>query len=300
MATVALVSAKGAPGVTTAALALTLTWPSHVLLAECDPAAGNAVLAGYGQNLTDVSQGLIGLALAERHGQWGEAMVWAQTMQLSEGKHLLPGLAENAQAASINPLWSRLATTFISLERGGVDVVIDAGRLGAVHAPLPLLRQADVVLLVTRSNLPAISAARAHLNTLRTDLTERGTGLDGLGLLLIGEGQPYSAREIAASLQTPVLASLAWDPLAADVYAYGASPHRRHENSALMRSVRASHDPLAQLLARRSGQLRAPRTTAASPTLTVPPATGTEAASWPRAGSRPVQLTHTPVESSRA
>ena len=299
MATIALVSAKGAPGVTTTALALTLTWPSHVLLAECDPAAGNAILAGYGQHLADVSQGLIGLALAERHGQWGEAMVWTQTMQLREGKHLLPGLAESAQAASINPLWSRLASTFTSLERGGVDVVIDAGRLGAVHSPMPLLRQADVVLLVTRSNLPAISAARAHLNALRADLVERGTGADGLGLLLVGEGQPYSAREIATSLQAPVLASLAWDPLAADVYTYGATAHRRHDNSAFLRSVRASHDPIGQLLTRRAGQLRAPHP-APGGTPPAAPAATSAATSHLRAGSRPVTISHTTAENARA
>ena len=41
----ALVSAGGSPGVTTSALALTLSWPSQVILAECDPSGGD-VLAG--------------------------------------------------------------------------------------------------------------------------------------------------------------------------------------------------------------------------------------------------------------
>lgn len=295
MATIALISAKGAPGVTTTAVALTLTWPRHALLAECDPSSGNAVLAGYGQQLPEVSQGLIGLALAERHGQWSEAAVWAQTMPLTEGRHLLPGLNDSAQAASLNPLWPRLATTFTGLERGGVDVIIDAGRLGTTYAPLPLLRQADVVLLVTRSNLPAIAGARARLNTLRTDLTEHGTGPDGLALLVVGEGQPYSANEISQALQTPVAASLAWDPLAADVYAYGATPHRRHENSALLRSLRASHDPLLQLLNQRALQLRPTAIRRATAT-----GSTTSVMNRPASRTRPTPASRTEQEDARA
>ena len=45
MSLYALVSAGGAPGVTTSALALTLSWPSQVILAECDPSGGD-ILAG--------------------------------------------------------------------------------------------------------------------------------------------------------------------------------------------------------------------------------------------------------------
>ncbi len=41
----ALVSPGGSPGCTTTALAVTLTWPQPVILAECDPAGGD-ILAG--------------------------------------------------------------------------------------------------------------------------------------------------------------------------------------------------------------------------------------------------------------
>lgn len=42
-----LTSASGAPGVTTLGVGLALTWPRPVLLADCDPGAHQAVLAGY-------------------------------------------------------------------------------------------------------------------------------------------------------------------------------------------------------------------------------------------------------------
>lgn len=47
MAVIALASATGAPGVSTAALGLALTWPRHVLLADCDREPAQAVQAGY-------------------------------------------------------------------------------------------------------------------------------------------------------------------------------------------------------------------------------------------------------------
>ena len=55
---IAMTSAKGAPGVTTAALALALSWPRRTVLAELDPAGGD-VLAGYGRG-----------PLVTRHDAW--------------------------------------------------------------------------------------------------------------------------------------------------------------------------------------------------------------------------------------
>ena len=46
MTVCALLSPGGSPGVTTAALAMALTWPGPVLVAETDPSGGD-VLAGF-------------------------------------------------------------------------------------------------------------------------------------------------------------------------------------------------------------------------------------------------------------
>src|SRR5690606_3881210 len=43
---IVLCSGGHSPGVTTTGLALTLTWPRDILLAECDP-AGGSLLSGY-------------------------------------------------------------------------------------------------------------------------------------------------------------------------------------------------------------------------------------------------------------
>ena len=188
MAVLALTSAKGAPGVSTAALAMTLLWPRAALLAECDPAGGSSVLAGYLRGTVEHSRGLLPLALAHRHDELEQAL-WSQTVATDrhqpgpaadgpggpDRRWLLPGLSDAAQAPSTAALWGPLGSLLASLERTDVDVLVDAGRLGAAHAPTALLRQADLVLLVLGTSLPAVAAARARLAVLREDLAATST-----------------------------------------------------------------------------------------------------------------------------
>lgn len=275
MTVLALTSAKGAPGVSTAALAMTLLWPRAALLAECDPAGSSSVLAGYFRGTVEHARGLLPLALAQRHDGLEQAL-WPQTVPLTGDPHVvsvaagagdrwvLPGISDAAQAPSAAALWGPLASLLASLERAGTDVIVDAGRLGAAHAPAPLLRQADLVLLVMRTHLPDIAAAKARLTLLREDLSVTGsTGqpdgpLSQLGLLLVGEGQPYTAKEISAACGVPVVASLAWDPASAEVLAAGATPGRRFASSPLVRSTRAAISASTALIDRRRARLFPP------------------------------------------
>jgi hypothetical protein len=276
MAVVALTGARGAPGVSTAALAMTLLWPRPALLAECDPAGGSSVLAGYLRGTVDHSRGLLNLAVAHRHGEL-EQTLWSQLVPLTpaaattdrgstagpDERWLLPGLSDAAQAPSTTALWGPLATLLASLERAGTDVIVDAGRLGAAHAPTPLLRQADLVLLVTGTSLPAVAAARARLGVLREELAVTATGgtdASAFGLLLVGEGRPYTAREITGALGVPTVAALAWDPASAEVLSAGATPGRRFDTSPLVRSTRAAISAVGELVTSRRDRL-APRTT---------------------------------------
>lgn len=281
MAVVALTSAKGAPGVSTAALAMTLLWPRAALLAECDPAGGSSVLAGYLRGTVEHSRGLLPLAQALRHEQL-ELALWSQTVPLTDQsttgpaasgppgpdrRWLLPGLSDAAQAPSTSALWGPLGSLLASLERDEVDVLVDAGRLGAAYAPTALLRQADLVLLVMGSSLPAVAAARARLSVLREELAvtrAADSALAGVGLLLVGDGRPYTGREIAGSLGLPVIAALAWDPASAEVLAAGAAPGRRFANSPLVRSTRAAITASSEAIAVRRGRLSPPEAPASS------------------------------------
>lgn len=255
MALLALTSASGAPGVTTAALAMTLLWPRPALLAECDVSGTSAILAGHLRGSVDASRGLVQLAVAQRNGHLNDE-IWAQSVPLAENRGFVPALNDAAQAASMTSLWEPLSGALLSLERGGVDAIVDAGRLGAQHGPSALLRAADLVLVVARTSLPAVAAARARMGVLRETLAGGSAGPDGVGLLLIGEGRPYNAREVSRAVGVPVIASLAWDPVTADVFSVGSERSRRFESSPLVSSVRGAIAAAEQHIARSRELLR--------------------------------------------
>src|SRR5690606_15563559 len=143
MAVIALVSAKGSPGVTTVALALTLTWPRPCVLAECDP-AGGTIQAGYLAGSLAADRGIRELALAERGGRargarWGGQCVGRHPPRLR--RRLLPGITDPVQSGALRPVWDRLADFFVDLERAtpSFDVIADCGRLAAPNTPWPVL-----------------------------------------------------------------------------------------------------------------------------------------------------------------
>jgi hypothetical protein len=215
VALIALASAKGSPGVTTAGLAFTLTWSARMVLAECDP-AGGSVLAGYLQGQLEGSRGLMPLALAElRNSGAGDRLdqeFWGQLVDLDAPRRqrlLVPGLSDPAQSGTLAPLWNRFAGFFAQLEFSGpgFDVVADCGRLATLGTPWPLLWAADAVLLVVHPTLASIASAVPTLTTVKKQLIERTASLSSLGLLVVGNG-PYTASEITRQLETPVVATL--------------------------------------------------------------------------------------------
>ena len=239
MALIVLTSASGSPGVTTSALGLALSWPRPCLLVEADPTGGSGILAGYFHGDVAHIGGLIDLALAHREGTLAEAIPLATMAIPDTSVQLLPGIRGHAQARSLIGLWEPLCGALQALERNGQDVIVDAGRLGLTGCPEPLIYGADLSLLVTRSTLPALSGARSWAQTLRGEFEQMGAA-SALGVLLVGEGEPYGAREVAKVLQVPVTASLALDEDAAAVFSRGAGPPRRFESSQLLRGLRAA------------------------------------------------------------
>jgi hypothetical protein len=257
MALIALFSASGSPGVTASALGMALTWSRPVLLVEGDPTGGSAVFAGYLRAESAPTNSLIDLALAQRHGQLSEAIAQS-TLRMpgppDSAVSLLPGTRAHGQARSLLPLWETLAAELKALEATGQDAIVDAGRLGLAGSPEPLIYAADLALMVTRTDLVSLSAARSWAETLRTGFEGVG-GTSSLGLLLVGEGEPYSARDVQKVLQIPVVASLAWDPAAADVFAKGAKAPRRFDSSRLVRSLTAARTSIQSAVSTNRDQL---------------------------------------------
>jgi hypothetical protein len=255
MAVICLANAKGSTGATTAGLALTLTWPRPVVLAECDP-AGADIASGYLRHLElDGSYGLMQLVVAELRGQAGEQF-WSQLVDLdppSQRRLLLPGIATPAQAASLDPNWQQLGQFFASLERTqDLDVIVDCGRLIAPHAPWPLLSRADLVLIVVRPVLSSLLPARALVQGM---LARSGPGGDGgTGLLVVGDGD-YDDRALARHLQVPVIARLPRDDRSARVLARGGTVRTRQP---LLRAAAAAEPEITRIVGRRRERLRGP------------------------------------------
>lgn len=249
MAVIALASATGAPGVSTAALGLALTWPRHVLLADCDREPAQAVQAGYLRGMDPGGRGMMALAHLHREGQPLGPEVWRQTLPLTEEgevqRRFLPGFTTPGAARLFEHVWPTLGDSFEQLGAQGVDVLIDAGRLSSSGLPLGVLAAADAVLLVVRTSLRSLAAARIHLPTL-TDQVQSMPRPTGAGLLVVGPGRPYSSAEIAAHFALPAWAEIPWEPKAAMVLSDGAPEPRRFFEGAFMGRFRADAKALSE------------------------------------------------------
>ena len=107
---IAVAADKGAPGVTTTALALAAVWPRPVLLAECDPAGGDLVyrLPGEGSDRLDPRRGLLSLAVAARR-DLQPAQLWTHAQKLRGGLDVLLGVTSADQGAAWNRCGGRSA-----------------------------------------------------------------------------------------------------------------------------------------------------------------------------------------------
>lgn len=245
---VALVSARGSPGVTTAALAITLSWPRPVVLAECDP-AGGTIQAGYLAGTLPADRGIGELAIAALRGDdlsksWRGQLIDLQPPH--QRRLLLPGISDPQQAGALGPVWDRLGEWFTGLARvePGFDVIADCGRLVAPHAAWPVLQRADVALLVLAGTLPGIAAAAPVVRMLRNRLAEHRAGV--LGLLLCGHSD-QSVRAVAAELATPVLLVLPHDARAARVLGRGGT---LRGSEALIRAASGTYQQMTGHLTR--------------------------------------------------
>ena len=234
-----LVSGKAAPGVTTSALALALSWPRAVLVADCDPAGGD-MAAGYLPGRVSADRGLLSWATAARRGVPAMAaatMFSGHVVQVPENPNvwLMPGFSTSTQGASFtSDAWERLA---LALERSaasaGRDALVDAGRLVGERACWPVLRAADLVLLTVRPSVRSVHAAQGAAMLLRTELGD----LAKVAALVVGDG-PYSAAEVADALGVPLCGTLPQDSRAAQVLSDGASVGGKALNrSALLKAA---------------------------------------------------------------
>ncbi len=240
MTVCALVSPGGSPGVTTAALALALTWPGPVLVAETDPSGGD-VLAGFFAGHMPGNRGLLHVAYEATTVEAAVAALAGQLVTLDEAgtRRILPGLPDPRHAATLNMTWHLLAA---ALAAQPVDVLADCGRLDGGPGQEHVLRVAGHIVLVLRPTLRQAAAARPRIEML-TQL--KGTLAGVVGLLVTGPG-PVAPRELSRALGVPLLGVLPDDRKAALILSDGAGTRRGIDTSQLLRASGAAARALAR------------------------------------------------------
>lgn len=241
MATVALLSAKGSPGVTTSTLAMAFAWPTatarSVVVFDADPVGGDTAPGILGGGVVPATGAL---ALAAMRSTDPVAAVESCSVPLDEAGRvrLLPGVPDSSRAGALSLAWDHIAEVGEQF-----DVLVDAGRVD-VADPIPAWPvESDLMLLAVRPNLRSIAAA----HRLVAGWPEVQTRL---AALVIEEPGPYSAAQAAGAVGLPMLGTIPFDPQRARVYSDGARAKRDHSRSGYVRQVLACAAKACQEAAR--------------------------------------------------
>lgn len=244
---IAVCSLKGSPGVTTFSVALAARWPApaHCVLLECDPAGGDLAA----RFALASSPGLLSLAAAARHDTDAD-LVWQHTQRLPGG---LPAVAAPPGADQARAALTALAADHSrhpdllreAANTPGTVLIVDCGRVDPGSPALPILRAADMMLLLARPHADDLAHLAARLPVVARWSTQPG-------LLLVGAG--HSAAEVTRELGVPVMAVIPHDRP-------GAALLSGHPT----RGRRPSRSPLGRAASRIAARLAGPLTPAPSP-----------------------------------
>ncbi|HRD99992.1 MAG TPA: hypothetical protein PLV68_01770 [Ilumatobacteraceae bacterium] len=189
-----LVSAKGAPGVTAASVALTAA--SGGLMVELDPSGGSldCWLRATGE------PGLIRAASMLRR-QADPATLASCATEVVPGVRAFRAPTSGVLAeTTIVALRDRLLP---SLSEFDVTLIVDGGRWARSQPTARRLAGCDAVVLVCAPTIEGVEAARWQIEQLEA-LVER--------VLLVPVGdRPYGPAEVAAATDAEVCGALAWD-----------------------------------------------------------------------------------------
>jgi hypothetical protein len=222
MALIAVAADKGAPGVTTASVALAAVWPRPVLLAECDPAGGDLVyrLPGADGTRLDPRRGLLSLAVAARRGLQ-PSQVWEHAQKLHGGLDVLAGVASAEQGAGLEALWDVVGGLLSRIPQA--DVIADCGRIGGDGPFYDLLAEADAVVLITRASLADVVRLRDRSMALTSALHSRGRPGARVNVVVIADHRTFrtalaDVRQAIGGGRVPasVIGGLAYEPKSAE------------------------------------------------------------------------------------
>jgi hypothetical protein len=241
MALIAVAADKGAPGVTTACLALTLAWPGAVLLAECDPAGGDLVyrLPSARGGQLDPGRGLLSLAVAARRGL-SPSQVTEHAQRLRGGLDVLVGVVTAEQGTGLEPLWGPVGAALAGMP--DCDVIADCGRIGADGPHYDLLAHASSVLLVTRASLEEVVRLRERVASVTSALVLRHRPGIPVSVVVVADHRRFHAaltetgRALGPGGAARVVGGLAYEPNSAETL--GGEQSGRLGRSLLLRTAR--------------------------------------------------------------
>lgn len=196
-------SDKGAPGVTTAATALSVMWPNERVLLEADPSGGDLALrlrTPQGENLP-LNRSVTSVAADAREGLPAGALArYAQ--QTSLGFPVLLGPMSAEAFEPMARLWPQVAA---AAHAWPGTVIADVGRLQLRHASSPVAAASTTVLLLTRAST---SEHLFHVRQRARELAGRlGQGPYGRSPLVVAVvAPPRSARGRVGQVQQALAA----------------------------------------------------------------------------------------------
>ncbi|MFI0769228.1 MinD/ParA family protein [Streptomyces sp. NPDC021218] len=231
-------SVKGAPGVSTAVLALAAVWPDGAdggvrpVVVEADVSGGDLAVR-FGCPHTP---GLLDVATSARQERPGSLLGAATALPFGVRVVAAPaGGRACAEAVRVVAGAGRHVLLGDDEDRG--TVLLDVGRIG--EAAAGLVEVAESVVLVSRGGADALAHAYAHLS-------EDGVRAERYVLAVVGPC-PYAAGEIIATLGVGRVVFLPWDPKAADVLTGRARSGLRTSGWRALRLLAAAGDAARQL-----------------------------------------------------
>lgn len=157
MMLISVCSSKGAPGVTSTALALAAVWPRPVFLLEADPAGGDLAFRCRSASGGPLATSPNLLSLASAAGSSSAGNVTTFTQQLACGVSIVQGVGSPGQGRGVASLWGTIAQM---CRESDVDVIADLGRFDRSSPTLPLADRSDRVLVVANSSMESVVHTR--------------------------------------------------------------------------------------------------------------------------------------------
>jgi hypothetical protein len=207
-------------------------WPRRAVVVDADPFGGD-IAAGLGRGSWPAAAGLMELVVDIRTVPVETALRQRVHQPAAHCPLVLAGFGRPGQAAGVP--WPEIAEGLVRIR--DADFLIDCGRFVPADGVTPLVRRSDLVVVVTRSTLPAARSA-ARLIPLLQDLLQAEPGDARLSVLVVGGDRPYSAAEIAHCCAAPLLGEVPVDPRSAAVWSDGVPPGRGFARMPLQREAR--------------------------------------------------------------